>query len=89
MTKCEVDTLSQYNETALHIACLRGHLELADFLVTKEANLSAVDRDKNTVLHHAVASNSGKLLMWLLSMDEVKSMISATNEVSVCVCVCV
>ena len=91
MTKCEVDTLSEYKETALHIACLRGHFNLAYFLVEREANLRAVDRDENTVLHYAVASNNGKLLMWLLSMDEVKAMIGVTNKVSesVCTCVCV
>lgn len=85
MTKCEVDTKSRYDETALHIACFRGHLDMAQFLVEdRDANLLATDKDENTVLHYATSSNNGKLLTWLLSMTEVKEMINNQNKVSQC-----
>ena len=93
MRRCTVDEGSKYKETALHIACFRGHFEVAQYLIQeKEASLLAVDSDDNTVLHYATSSNNGKLLMWLLDRDEVKTKINATNKVSrssVCVCVCV
>lgn len=83
MTKCGVDEVSRYDETALHIACFRGHFDVAEFLVErKEASLSVTDAHKNTVLHYATSSNNGMLLKWLLSIEEVKPMINAKNKVS-------
>ena len=82
MSRCAVDQLSQYKETALHIACFRGHFEVAQYLIQeKEANLSVVDSDDNNVLHYASSSNNGKLLMWLLGREEVKAMINTKNKV--------
>ena len=78
-----VDEESKYKETALHIACFRGHFEVAQYLIQeKEASLLAVDSDENTVLHYATSSNNGKLLTWLLGRGEVKAMIDAKNKVS-------
>ena len=83
MTKCSVDEVSQYNETPLHTACFRGHFEVAKFLVErKEASLSVTDANKNTILHNATSSNNGKLMKWLLSIEEVKARINAKNKVS-------
>ena len=83
MRRCTVDEESKYKETALHIACFRGHFEVAQYLIQeKEANLLAVDSDENTVLHYATSSNNGKLLMWLLGRDEVRAKIDAKNKVS-------
>ena len=48
-SKLNPDTLSQHQETLLHTACLRGNLELAQFLVKREADVTAVDRLGNTV----------------------------------------
>jgi ankyrin repeat protein len=98
MRRCSVDEESKYRETALHIACFRGHFEVAQYLIQeKEASLLAVDSDENTVLHYATSSNNGKLLMWLLSRDDIKTKIDAKNKVNIiicsgrvwCVCVCV
>ena len=85
MRQCSVDEESKYKETALHIACFRGHFEMAQYLIQeKEASLLAMDSDENTVLHYATSSNNGKLLMWLLSRDELKAKIDAKNKVSTC-----
>ena len=84
MRRCSVDERSKYKETALHIACFRGHFEMAQYLIQeKEANLLAMDSDENTVLHYATSSNNGTLLMWLLARDELKAMINAKNKVSI------
>ena len=78
-----VDEESKYKETALHIACSRGHFEVAQYLIQeKEASLLAVDSDENTVLHYATSSNNGKLLMWLLDREKVKAKIDVINKVS-------
>ena len=85
MSKCDVDAKSRYDETALHIACFRGHFDVAQFLVEeKEASLLAIDKHENTVLHYATSSNNGKLLTWLLNMKDVKDkdMINDKNKVS-------
>lgn len=85
MRQCSVDEESKYKETALHIACFRGHFEMAQYLIQeKEASLLAMDSDENTVLHYATSSNNGKLLMWLLARDELKAKIDAKNKVSTC-----
>ena len=77
-----MDEESKYKETALHIACFRGHFEVVQYLIQeKEASLLAVDSDENTVLHYATSSNNGKLLMWLLGIDEVKTRVNAKNKV--------
>lgn len=82
MRPCTVDEKSRYEETALHIACFRGHFEVVQYLIDeKEADLLAVDRDQNSVLHYATSSNNGKLLMWLLAKNEVKGQINARNKV--------
>ena len=87
LKRCSVDERSKYKETALHIACFRGHFEMAQYLIQeKEASLLAVDSDENTVLHYATSSNNGKLLMWLLTRDELKDKIDAKNKVNTCTC---
>jgi len=79
-----VDYRSRYNETPLHIACLRGHLEVVKYLVTKEADLGARDEHRNTVLHYASSSNSVSLMCWLLRRGEVREQMKEKNKVSMC-----
>ena len=77
----DVDCLSRYEETPLHIACLRSNLEVTDYLVWKEADLGAVDKDGNTVLHYASSSNSQSLMEWLLRRPAVREKINMKNKV--------
>jgi len=79
-----VDYRSRYNETPLHIACLRGHLEVVKYLVTKEADLDARDEHRNTVLHYASSSNSVSLMCWLLRRGEVREQMKEKNKVGMC-----
>ena len=57
-----MDCLSCYEETPLHIACLRGNVEVADYLEQKGADFGVVDKDGNTVLHYGSSSNSQSLM---------------------------
>lgn len=49
------DQSSGYGITPLCEAALRGHLHIVEFLVEKEANVLFQDRNKNSVLMHALA----------------------------------
>ncbi len=79
--------LSKYKESLLHITCLQGHLKLAQFLVSSDANLGATDCHGNSVLHYAASSDSGVLMKWLIDQlpEEVESAVNARNKVCVCV----
>ena len=77
-----MDCRSRYNETPLHIACLRGNLEIADYLKQKGADMDATDNDGNTVLHYASSSNSQSMMKWLLSRPGVREKMNMKNKVS-------
>ncbi len=52
-----VDALGEYDRTPLHIACFKGHLELASLLLTHGANVNAqtnCEDGSKTPLHDAV-----------------------------------
>ena len=39
----EIDAINVDDQTPLHLACMSGHLEMAKWLVTNNANLLAKD----------------------------------------------
>ena len=84
--KATPNTLSKDKESLLHITCFRGHLKLAQFLVSREANLGATDCHGNSVLHSAAGSDSGVLVKWLIDQlsEDVESAVNARNKVCVC-----
>ena len=77
----DVDCLSRYEETPLHIACLRGNFEVADYLERKGADIGVVDKDGNTVLHYGSSSNSQSVMEWLLRRPAVREKINMKNKV--------
>ena len=79
--RCDVDQRSSYSETPLHIACMRGHSQMAQFLVESGADPHRVDRDGNTCLHFACGGDSAELLHWLLGQLELASRKDETNQV--------
>ena len=86
---CEVDCPSRHKETPLHMACLRGHWDMAEYLVSKGANPLAVESRGNTPVHYASSSSNAGLLQWLLGLGEdVKESVNRKNQVCVCVCMC-
>lgn len=58
-----VDATNAAGETALMLACLRGHAELAQQLVARGA---AINRSGWTPLHYAASGPEPKLVAWLL-----------------------
>ena len=82
---CEVDCRSKHRMTPLHIACMRGNLELSTFLINRGADVLAIDGHSNTVLHYAASSNNADLLRHLLKRHGVANHINATNKVCLCI----
>jgi ankyrin repeat protein len=61
--KLAVDATNASNETALMLACLRGHQALAQQLVARGA---ALNRSGWTPLHYAASGPEPRLVAWLL-----------------------
>ena len=53
--------------TTLHFACLRGNLQVVQYLVEKGANIEAKDWDKNTPLHLASYRGNTDVVKYLVS----------------------
>jgi len=62
----DVDPVTQSLRTPLHIACLRGRLEIAKLLIQRGANVDAQDIDGNTSLHFASVFSHKEILQLLL-----------------------
>jgi len=48
-----VDVKNFYNDTPLSVACQRGHLKIAEYLIGKGANIHGVDKQQRTPLIRA------------------------------------
>ena len=62
---------NKMNETALHVAVKRGHLESVRVLLDKQARLDVADNNGQTPLHAAVASNSASLKIVELLLEKM------------------
>ena len=51
----DVNAVGEDQDTALHLACLYGHLEAAQELLRAGAQVNALDEDSSTPLHSAAA----------------------------------
>lgn len=56
----------QESKTALHVACQRGHYEVAQLLLAHEADMEARDEEGNTPLHVATQNQQTELVHMLL-----------------------
>lgn len=56
----------QESRTALHVACERGHGEVAELLLANEADMEAKDVNGNTPLHVAAQNQQTGLVQLLL-----------------------
>ena len=50
-----------------------------------QADLTREDLQGSTVLHYGCASDSAELLLWLLSLPEVKALMDKPNKVAIVV----
>ncbi len=61
-----VNALTRYNRNGLHLAALRGHLEVAKALVKCGISINAFDSDGNTALHFAAENGHREIIVFLL-----------------------
>mmetsp|Transcript_24793 Transcript_24793/g.55971 ORF Transcript_24793/g.55971 Transcript_24793/m.55971 type:complete len:251 (-) Transcript_24793:27-779(-) len=61
----------QSKATALHRACIGGHLSTAKLLVNHAADLAGVDADGENCLHKAARSKNASLVEYLLMQSEL------------------
>lgn len=52
---CEVNELDRFGQTALHIACYEGHIDIVRILIRKMANLNVQDKNGWSPLHSAAS----------------------------------
>ena len=62
-----IDLKKDDGYTALHLACLNGHKNVANYLIENNANLEVTDNRGQTVLHSAVHQGQAAIVELLLS----------------------
>ena len=55
----DVNEKGQWGNTPLHLACQQGYFDVCKYLITKGADVKAVNQAGNTPLHEAVLTESG------------------------------
>lgn len=62
----EIDATSTIGRTPLHLASIRGHMNIVRTLVSKGANKNAKDFDESTPLHHASEFGHFEVIIFLI-----------------------
>lgn len=76
---CSIDAPGPDGDTALHLACLYGHVPCVELLLEKGAKAAVVNTDDgSTALHDAAASGHSDILKILLK--EAPDMINHTDD---------
>ena len=65
-----IDLKKDDGYTALHLACLNGHKNVAGYLIENNANLEVTDNRGQTVLHSAVHQGQAAIVELLLSTSK-------------------
>ena len=74
-----IEYKSQFGRTPLHMACEKGHLDLVKYLVEqKNANISALDNNDNTILHLACFHDNMPVIKFIV--EELKFPINIQNK---------
>lgn len=63
----DVDARTSMKRTPLHLACLRGHIQVVKVLINAGAEINAVDNEGNNSLHMASGNGFKLLVGWLLA----------------------
>ena len=66
-----IDLKKDDGYTALHLACLNGHKNVANYLLENNANLEVTDNRGQTVLHSAVHQGQAAIVELLLSKNQM------------------
>ena len=75
----DVDAVDLQGETALHIACDRGHVAAAERLLDEGANINAKDEFKRTPLHLSCNSGQTECVAMLLRRGCAKELKTVTG----------
>ena len=62
----DVNCSDNKGRTALHLACLKGHLDMVNFLIQRGADVDAVDGDGTTPILYAVIENYPDIVLMLV-----------------------
>ena len=71
-----IDLKKDDGYTALHLACLNGHTNVANYLIENNANLEVTDNRGQTVLHSAVHQGQAAIVELLLSTSKNQMIIN-------------
>ena len=66
-----IDTKGHNKKTPLHYACENGHLQIAEYLISKGANIYAKDDRDNTPIHYASESGLLPIVQYLIEKLKV------------------
>ena len=61
-----VNSVTKYNRNGLHIAALRGNLNVIKAIVANKIDINAYDQDGNTALHFAAENGYKEIIEFLL-----------------------
>jgi len=64
----EINALTKFKRNSLHIATLRGYLNVTKVLYKFKINFNAADIDGNTALHFAAEGGYKEIIQYLLSI---------------------
>ena len=79
----DINSINQYAETPLHIACLAGNLQVIKLLLSNEKiNTSKVDNFNRTAFYNACIVNNLEIIKYLLIDSRINAYISDNNNKS-------
>ena len=67
----DVDIRGSCKKTPLQYACLNGHLSIAEYLISKGANVKAKDEYKDFVIHYACMGGLLPIVQYLIEKQNV------------------
>ncbi|XP_048257878.1 uncharacterized protein LOC124126822 isoform X2 [Haliotis rufescens] len=68
-----INTRGQYGRTPVMMAAFKGHQSMFDLLVSKDADLTLMDKDGDSLLHNACFGGNTAIVQYLVSPSNVKT----------------
>ena len=65
----EINVFTKFHRSPLHIAAIRGFLEVVKVLYEFNIDINAVDNDGNTALHFACENGYKEIVKYLISIN--------------------
>ena len=84
----DIDIKGYYEKIPLQYACENGHLQIAQYLISKGANINIKDRREDHVIHYASKGGHLPVVQYLIEKENVDINNKATNGASLLHCAC-